>query len=215
MAKEEGEGATEEAKGIAQTFLGVFGVVDIVLGGLALYALHVAHLNAASKFEGTGSDFADNALLVSASALAGKLVCLGANFLASVTGLLGPRLGVGGLRKLQTLVKEYQSLHPLESGADSDADAAEDRALTYLESERPPAAKRCALVRDNAIFAYGAALIILAMSFASSVWVMLPVSGLFVFLGFATYEDFLSNLHFALRAVVSAQQARKQRGASA
>jgi len=207
MAKEDGNEGSEEAKGIAQTFLGVLGVVDIVLGGLMLYALGMLHLRGAEKFGHTGSAFADNALLVGASALVGKLVCLGASFLAALGSSLANKYGPDSLslNKLRKLVRDYQAIHPVAGDNPEEAHDAEDRALAYLEHERSPAAKRCAAVRDNAIFAYGSGLITVVLYIASSMPIVVIAALFLLVFGWLKYQDFTDELRFALRSIVSAQ----------
>jgi hypothetical protein len=209
MAKEEAEGASGEPKGLAEAFLGVLGVVDIVLGGLALYALHAAHpattatAVATELFRTTGSPYVDGALLVSAAAVAGKLVCLLASFVGALIGSIAP--GKARRLTLSLLVAEYQVMNPVEAELASETDTPEDRALAYLEHARSPAARRCGLVRDNAVFAYGAALLAVGMT-AGLGWPLLVVAALLGCMGCLTYRDLEHELAIALRAVVAAQR---------
>src|SRR6185436_10723139 len=64
----------KEAKGFTETVLKTLGLPELFLGALALYGLWLVGGGGAKPFRSTGHEFADNALLVCAAALMGKIV---------------------------------------------------------------------------------------------------------------------------------------------
>lgn len=74
-----------EAEGLGQSVLGVLGLVDIIIGGLFLYAAFDFQRPTNPVFHTTGFPFVDVALLACAAALLGKVLSLMAFF---VMGLM-------------------------------------------------------------------------------------------------------------------------------
>ena len=69
--------ASKEAKGLTGDFVATLGLFDIILGGIALYALWLCNgKSLANLFPSTNREFLDIALLTVCAALLGKIVLL-------------------------------------------------------------------------------------------------------------------------------------------
>ena len=198
MAKAEKSGGDDEAKGVVATFLKTVGVVDIFLGGMTLYLISAARPGLFSPFKRTGLDFADNALLVCAAALTGKLV----NVLACLAA------GGFGARKRykRDLAKVRDaSLPKAQRLVDLDI---YDSAVADLENRAPEVASRVLMIRDNAVLTYGSALVLIGFGL---LWtppervprLMIPGAGLaLLFVAWLVFNDFVRTLALALERQV-------------
>jgi hypothetical protein len=73
---EAAESVAKDAKGFADDFVGILGLVDIIYGGLTLYWAQLVFPRVPDQLPSTGHTFIDVALLACAAAVAGKLVSL-------------------------------------------------------------------------------------------------------------------------------------------
>jgi len=84
MADNEGPSTAGEAKALAQDFLGSLGLVDLVLGGIALYGMRLFYGREITElFPSTGTGFIDIGLLAIGAALVGRVLEL---FVATIMG---------------------------------------------------------------------------------------------------------------------------------
>jgi hypothetical protein len=84
MADKEGPSTAGEAKALAQDFLGSLGLVELVLGGVALYGMRLFYgAEITQLFPSTGTGFVDIGLLAIGAALLGRVLEL---FVATIMG---------------------------------------------------------------------------------------------------------------------------------
>ena len=77
MANEKQEGIEKQAEGLANSFVGILGLTEIVIGGLALYPIFLQLGVATTRtFPTTGYPVIDVALLACAASLVGRIIGL-------------------------------------------------------------------------------------------------------------------------------------------
>jgi hypothetical protein len=215
VGKTEAAGATEEAKGIGETLLQTVGVVDVVLGALTLYGVYAQLPDDVGPLKDAGSAFANNALLVCASALTGKLVYL----LACLVAVFLP-VRERYVAQLRAVTDCYETVHPVQAqGTEFSLRdlGPEDRAMAYLRHERAAAARQCELIRDNALITYGAAVVALVAAVAGIAtgvprWSLWAGFFLFSLIGWLTYTDFVRTLSLSLRGFVTVPDDQQRTG---
>jgi hypothetical protein len=210
MASPDAKEALQEAKGVAAQFLGTVGLVDVVLGVLMLYGLGTVDPEGARAFRSTGSVLTDQVLMLCAAALTGKVVYLIASLMAAIFPVM-PRYK----KELSRRVKIYEDRHPIQGEDPEGESRLEDRALAHLHQEKSAAAEACVRVRDAALFAFGGAAVTGMLSLANC-WthaltplvsgLALVLTVLLVFVGWLTYNDFVSQLYLALRTYAKASK---------
>jgi hypothetical protein len=151
----------ENVKEIASGFLSTLGLLDLILGGLALYWVSLwIGAGTAKLFPSTNLPIVDTVLLASAAALVGKVIILMVNSIMAVVDSC--------LLKHSTYYKELTSaleLYWLNRGdPQHKVDRSLERAMNCLENDAPLQAQAVERIGTAAVFAYGA--FILAILYA-------------------------------------------------
>lgn len=79
---EKPEDATTEAKGMAEKFVQTLGLLDLIIGGLALYWVRLWFGDSVTRLlESTGYPWLNIALLACGAAFVGKIISMAGNWL--------------------------------------------------------------------------------------------------------------------------------------
>jgi hypothetical protein len=208
----EEKGVAEEAKGLADQFVGALGLLDLVAGGIALYWLRlVAGDGAARAFPSTGFEFVDVALLACAASIVGKGVTLvGYGIMASRERRAESSRPYRALRVALGLPADAPEGERTKSAADP-----VDLALEIVAARAPARVAGIERIQGTALFSYCAC--VLALPYAayllwrrdvlgSMVWALF-VGGLTLgalvmwYLGYVYQRHFYGVLAAALEAL--------------
>jgi hypothetical protein len=189
---EANESLEKASEGLVSAFVSSLGLIDIVLGGLALY-LHFLSTGSRARagFPSTGHEVVDVGLLLCAAALTGKVLSLAANCIRAIVGVI-----------LQTfLAKEFAAaLKSYSTRTKRDAPREKriaDVALMIIRTDSPSIWKSLDDIRNNSITAYGVGFLLFiyartlscAAGSSPSALTFWLFSALLVFLGFLHQWD--------------------------
>jgi hypothetical protein len=196
----EKDGSIEkQAEGVASEFLSSLGLTDIILGSLFLYGRYAAAPFTEKELPSSGHAVVDVALLLCAAALTGKVITLGvALVMAGMEAVLERSFFRDELRIALLQAKPDRSLEdavrrPLQSAV----------ALARLTHQ--PTARLLDRIENQAIIAYGAALLAMFFAAASSPvvssvvppWTLVVTAVVFAALGFFQQADyFIQSIEF-------------------
>ena len=110
------ETVAQDAKGVAESFVRILGLGDIILGALALYWVWLAFPGVGPRLPGTGYEFVDVALLGCAAALVGKVVSLAATLVMAIVWKVAARASGPSFPPTRTALAEY--LDAIEPGTE-------------------------------------------------------------------------------------------------
>jgi len=155
------EGPSKEATGLASQFVSALGLMDLILGGVALYWVSLEWSKTyASAFPSTKIQFVDVALLVAFAANLGKVLLLIVYSIAAfVDRVIYRKLGVlSYFEALTATVDKYitQIGAPPRVGEDPVRLAA-----AYVSRERPDQQQKLEVIENNSYFAYGIGLLLI------------------------------------------------------
>ena len=159
------ESVAQDVRGLAEGFVRILGLGDIIFGALALYWGRLAFPCIGRRLPGTGYEFVDVALLACAAALVGKVVALAATLAMAQVWRMAARRSRPTFLGLRNALAEY--LVAIEPGTDhaSAVRAAPWHAVladatAHAVGEAPR--ERAALDREmaGAEFTYGATLLL-------------------------------------------------------
>ena len=218
MSEEDKSDIAGEAKGVPERFVQSLGLVELILGGVALYGLGLWYgAETARLFPRTGVSFVDVGLLAFAAALLGKLLCLFVAVAMAFTRLAA-RLGRWQYYKqLEGAVCAYLRVtKPDELPAKLGREKIDLIELTsyYVVLADPNQRAYFDQMRTRAIVAYSAALLALpylsylAREGAPRSMLILGAAGalMFLLLGFLEQQDYLKSLGERLIAIRTAKE---------
>jgi hypothetical protein len=204
-----------EAKSLASSFVATVGLLDIILGGLALYSARLLYgVRIESQFPSTGFVFVDIALLACGAALFGKLIFLLVSGL--IMGIVEWRWSsLANEKRLNDALATYR-LTTKRNTPDSKV-APMDLAIAYLASDSPGREKSLEQIRTAAHFAYGAAVLCIPFFYylrqtLGSHWLLETAltSVAFLNLGILQQFDYFENVIASLSAVKMKEQKEKK-----
>jgi hypothetical protein len=220
VSEKDDNGVAGDAKGVAGDFIQSLGLLELILGGVGLYALWLWYGEQTSRlFPSTGTKFLDIGLLAFAAALVGKLVCL---IVAAGMGLMRKLIKAADLlgyyKNLQSGLFRYLEVSTISDLAiklgQEKSDVIE-LSLYYVVRADPKQQAYFDRLQTKTIVAYSTCVLsILYLPYllrAGAPWSMILLvlfgSGLFFFLGCAEQHDYLKTLSERL---IGIQTAKKQ-----
>jgi hypothetical protein len=156
--------APEGLEGVASKFLSTLGLLDLILGSIAMYCIRLWRGPSITYlFPSTGQQWFDLALLASAAALIGKMISLIVFMGMAILNIIIKRSNfLGYYANLQSATSDYCTATQRSAPA-ADTNPLE-LAVACLTVDTPANAEALERIRTTAIFSYGAA--ILAVFFA-------------------------------------------------
>lgn len=154
---EKPEDAATEAKGMAEKFVQTLGLLDLIIGGLALYWVRLWFGYSVTRLlESTGYPWLDIALLACGAAFVGKIISMvGELVAASIDSLRKPEMAP--LKRLSDAVTLYHGLIKDTSNIET-ADTI-DLARTYLVNANPKLRPDLDRIHDAITLAYSVTLL--------------------------------------------------------
>ena len=203
-------GAADEAKGLADSFVGVLGLVDVIFGGLTLYWVRLSFPPTVDAFPATGHDFVDVALLACAAGIIGRIVSLLAN-LATTIGwaLLEKRKSFTDVRS--ALATYFKTVDP---GVMHDASTSTVLTDSVAQIAATFPSERARLEREltRAEFIYGVAILLCLYvwhfsngRFGWTAWVGIAAVVVLLFTAFVQQRAYLEGVRAALGAARTAR----------
>jgi hypothetical protein len=157
---EKPQDAASEAKGITDQFVQTLGLVDLIIGGLALYWSRLWFGNSVTRFvESTGYPWLDIALLACGAAFVGKIISLVAELFAAFLDIVKHSKSTRLTESLERYRTEIQ-----DQSALGDADQI-DLATTYLINANPKLRPDLERIHNASTLAY-------SMTFLSSLFAL-------------------------------------------
>jgi hypothetical protein len=213
--EESSSDVAEAAKGLATSFVATLGLLDIILGGLALYCYRLlSGRQIESRFPSTGFASVDVALLACGAALAGKLIyLLVSGFIMGAVEWLWSHTNQ---KRLADAVAAYCRTTKRNTAAVTVAPM--DLAVAYLAFDVPPLAQSLDQIRTAAHFAYGASILCAPFYYYMrdqlGAWWFVGGGALFFFLGLLQQLDYYENVVASLLAARVTPERGTKRGAT-
>ncbi|HEU4641312.1 MAG TPA: hypothetical protein VFS44_02575 [Gemmatimonadaceae bacterium] len=231
MADESGAAsAVKDAKGVVEEFVGVLVLLDIVLGGLALYWVRLAFPDVGAQLPGTGYDVVDVALLACAAAIVGKMVSLVASAVGAVVLMRAAATHDGPFAAVSRALIDYRTAAEGSSANTAELEAwGKDAswrahwkellgdAVAHLSNASPDAAARLERERASAALTYGVSVLVALfgaqLALRTRPWVgavALAAVLLLLYSGRVRQRGYLRQLAAELEGAATAIAARRQ-----